>query len=411
MTERAKAFDIDPSAALCFFATMHLGQKETMSNQASEPTLKVDMRKAGWGKAQTQPLHSGGSGRQSILCKVVAFFVNEDAHGFEYHNRSEPTLPSQFSGPECFLLVRRMPEELFGGLYIVSSTSLESTPYDLEAEEKGLREQAPQTLDVFFQGRGVEREQSGAKEAAPLILKADTTAPPIFVQPIVAPAKKAPRAAGSSSASAADASSPNTTIVVDWTRDEDWKDRGAHHDPLQVSQQLEELRLVDNQATGAREQQWQPVQDRELIKRWNVKSEGVKDKGFVFNEPGTGARNAMQLLPGQYRLRYTLPALRASSGGQSQTSARRRGPGAEVVVYLFLTVEPALPVNFRVECDNTRSDKALPLGEKGQLLLSFIGADNEEVHRRQSSALHTLSCHALASTDPYQRPMRPLVSG
>ena len=308
--------------------------------------LKVQAAK---GQAHTYRSHTSGGATEHryMLGKIVGFFAPTDLCDRDGLPASVQA-PNVFRGPECHALIQRVPEDLFGGLYAVSSSAVEElSESERKKKEKDLRDEAPGVLDVYFQTMGVERESSGGTQDAPLVMRADGHFPAVVVRPLSSKARAA-RAAGSSSNGAV----APPKAIVDWTRDNDWiqaSSHSHHYNLLSVEQTIE--RLGKQAATAGMEQ---------TLKVFNVKlDKGDAERGFVFNE-----RNTRVPEPDSYRLTYTLSPLRA--GGQSLQAT------------LYIKIEPSLPRDIKLEMAEADKGPAV-LGGETKLKLTFLGADGSDV--------------------------------
>ena len=380
---------------LVFFDEMKLDARTKLTSRQTDIILKIDLAKTSSkrGEAQTKPVCTNGPRSCSMLCRVVAFFVErDDEHrsGFTYsgnaHDKGKPTM---FKGPSCHCLIVRQPEELFGGLYIVSSASIETIlgPKLKEEMEKCL-DAAPSRLEAFFQTTGVERQAEGMSRDQPLRIRADMPFPQVVVKPL---AKRGKAATGA----AASGNTETGSIVVNWTPDKDWKDKAAY-EPLEITQTMErEMAAVTSAETQRR---WAETKEQYVA----TNNKGDPSKGFLFNE---SARVDLPE-PGLYKLTYTLAPLKKNS------KASPGKPGGRLIVDLWLEVSASLPRTFEMEKLN---EDPLPLNEtRSCFRLKCIGHNGQAVRLNESvlkqqiqllrSAIHAQgSVFSLADSDLYPR--------
>eukprot|EP00900_Chrysochromulina_parva_P020407 jgi/Chrpa1/29/Chrysochromulina_OHIO_Genome00000072-RA len=355
------------SEQLVFFDEMKLDARTKLtSRQTDNIILKIDLAKTSSkkGEAQTKPVCTNGPRSKTMLGRVVAFFVErDDEHrsGFTYSgNARDKGKPIMFKGPSCHCLIVRQPEELFGGLYIVSSASIETIQESkLKEEMEKCLDAAPSRLEAFFQTTGVERQAEGMSRDQPLRIRADMPFPQVVVKPL---AKRGKAATGA----AASGNTETGSIVFNWTPDKDWNPK-AQYESLEITQTMEREMAAD--ASAETQRTWAETKKQYVA----TNNKGDPSKGFLFNENATVDLPE----PGLYKLTYTQAPLK-----KNNSKASPGKPGGRLIVDLWLEVSASRPRTFEVEKLN---EDPLPLNQtRSCFRLKCIGHNGQAVRLNES---------------------------
>ena len=343
--------DID-ERELTFFKELRLGTVTTiLASSAKEKTYRIDMSKTALSSLWMYE-YSTGNKHSHMLGRIVAFFVpTHECQGREGDFKGP--MMKTFKGPKCWVLVKRYPEHLFGGLYICDSSGVS----DASSKNKGplskledeYAKEVPNRLVAHF----VDEEGTG-KADRPLTLHGDGWFPEVVVKPLNR-AHLLPNR-GSSSNAAAQGRTKEGDIVVDWTKDKDWasKDIKKRCDPIIIEQYLEQCK-----PNGT----WERIGEA----KYANDKKGDPKVGFTFGGRGEGLPE-----PGDYKLVYRMQPLRDEYEKSTKKQEEKTGLRTE----LYMRIQPALPRSFVAQ---PASSEPISLGVKTAIKVNFTGANDKEV--------------------------------